>query len=149
MYQRIMAAIDSGFATSKVLETAIQMAEKFGARLALCHALDDTILAQKGARVVFPEGISPIEDSLRAGANEFLTQAADLASARGVETEIRLVDSETEHVPEMLVRAASEWQADLLVLGMHSSQGVERLLGGSVAEQLTRNAGVSLMLVRS
>ena len=33
MYQRIMAAIDSNFASSPVLEAAIQTAGKFGARL--------------------------------------------------------------------------------------------------------------------
>ena len=150
MYQRIMAAIDSDFATSKVLATAVEVAEKFGARLVLCHALDDTILAQKGVpQVVFPEGISPIEKSLRHGATEFLTLAAEIARARGLEAEIRLVDSGTEHVPEMLARAAAEYQADLLVVGAHGSQGVERLFGGSVAEQLVRKAGVSLLLVRS
>lgn len=150
MYQCIMAAIDSDFAISKVLETAVEVAGKFGARLVLCHALDDTILAQKGVpQVVFPEGISPIENSLRHGATEFLSLAAGIARARGVETEIRLVDSETEHVPEMLARAAAECQADLLVVGSHASQGVERLFGGSVAEQLVRKAGISLLLVRS
>ncbi|MFB0936323.1 MAG: universal stress protein [Propionivibrio sp.] len=149
MYQRIMVAIDSNFAAGKVLDTGIEMARNFGARLALCHALDDTILAQQFARVVFPDGISPIEDSLRSGATEFLTQAADIARAQGIETEIRLVDSETEHVPELLARAAEEWQADLLIVGVHASQAVERLLGGSIAEQLVRKAGISLFLVRS
>ncbi len=149
MYQRIMVAIDSNFAAGKVLDTGIEMARNFGARLALCHALDDTILAQQFARVVFPDGISPIEDSLRSGATEFLTQAADMARAQGIETEIRLVDSETEHVPELLARAAAEWQADLLIVGVHASQAVERLLGGSIAEQLVRKAGISLFLVRS
>ena len=55
MYQRIMVAIGSNVATSPVLEAAIEMAGKFGARLALCHALDDTILSQKTAQVVFPD----------------------------------------------------------------------------------------------
>ncbi len=149
MYQRIMVAIDSNFAASKVLDAGIEMARNFGARMALCHALDDTILAQQFARVVLPDGISPIEDSLRNGATEFLMQAADIARAQGVETEIRLVDSETEHVPELLARAAAEWKADLLIVGMHARLAVERLLGGSVAEQLARKAGVSLLLVRS
>jgi len=149
MYQRIMAAIGSNFATSPVLEAAIQMAGKFGARLALCHALDDTILSQKTAQVVFPDGVSPIEDSLRSEAEAFLNDAAELARKSGVETDVRLVESESEHVPEMLARAASEWQADLLVVGARQSQGVGRLLGGSVAEHLTRKAVVSLLLVRS
>ena len=51
MYQRIMVAIDSNFASGKVLDTGIEMARRFGAQLALCHALDDTILAQQFARV--------------------------------------------------------------------------------------------------
>ena len=149
MYQRIMVAIDSNFAAGKGLDTGIEMARRFGARLALCHALDDTMLAQQFARVVLPDGITPIENFLRSGATEFLVQAADMARAKGIEAEIRLIDSETEHVPELLARDAVAWQADLLIVGMHASQGVGRLLGGSVAEQLARKAGVSLLLVRS
>jgi nucleotide-binding universal stress UspA family protein len=148
MYQRIMAAIDSNFATSPVLEAAIQTAGKFGARLALCHALDDSILSQKTAQVVFPDGVRPIMDSLRSDAEAFLNEAAVLARQRSVETDVLLIESETEHVPEMLIRAAKEWQADLLVVGARQSQGVGRLLGGSVAEQLARKATVSLLLVK-
>lgn len=149
MYQRIMVAIGSNVLTSPVLESAIEMAGKFGARLALCHALDDTILSQKTAQVVFPDGVRAIEDSLRSGAEAFLSEAAAQARQRGVEAEIRLIESESEHVPEMLIRAAAEWQADLLVVGARQSQGVGRLLGGSVAEQLARKAAVSLLLVRA
>jgi len=149
MYQRIMAAIDSNFAENRVLDTAVEVARRFGAKLALCHALDETLLAQQFARVALPDGVAPIENSLRSGAMEFLTQAAASVREKGIEPEIRLVDSESEHVPEMLARAAAEWQADLLVVGSHGSQGVERLLGGSVAEQLVRKAGISLLLVRS
>ena len=149
MYQRIMVAIGSNVLTSAVLESAIEMAGKFGAQLALCHALDDTILSQKTAQVVFPDGVRAIEDSLRSGAEAFLNEAAAQARQRGIEAEIRLIESESEHVPEMLIRAAAEWQADLLVVGARQSQGVGRLLGGSVAEQLARKAAVSLLLVRS
>lgn len=149
MYQRIMAAIDSNFANSPVFEAAIQVAGKFGARLVLCHALDETILSQNTAQVVFPDGVRPIEDSLRSDAEAFLDEAAALARQRGVGTEVRLVESETENVPEMLTRAAKDWQADLLAVGARQSQGVGRLLGGSVAEQLARKAAVSLLLVKS
>ncbi len=149
MYQRIMAAVDSGFATSKVLETAIQMAQKFDAKLALCHALDDTILSQKGARVALPDGVGPVEASLSSGAREFLEQAATLARARGVAVEIQLFESEVDHVPEMLAKAAAQWLADLLVVGSHGSHGLDRFLGGTIAEQLVRKAGISLLLVRA
>lgn len=149
MYQRIMAAIDGNYQESRVLAMAVETARRFEAKLALCHALDDTLLAQQFARVALPDGVSPIEASLRSGAREFLEQAADLARGQGVEAEILLVDSESEHVPELLARAAADWRADLIVVGAHGSQGVERLFGGSLAEQLARKAAVSLLLVRS
>ncbi len=149
MYRRIMVAIDGNDPPSPVLEAAMEMAGRFEARLALCHALDDTILAQQFARVALPDGVSPIEASLRDGAREFLERAAAIARERGIETDIVLVDSESEHVPGLLHRAAADWKADLLVVGAHGSQGVGRLLGGSIAEQLLRKGGVSLLLVRS
>ena len=138
MYRRIMVAIDGNDPPSPVLEAAMEMAGRFEARLALCHALDDTILAQQFARVALPDG-----------AREFLERAAAIARERGIETDIVLVDSESEHVPGLLHRAAADWKADLLVVGAHGSQGVGRLLGGSIAEQLLRKGGVSLLLVRS
>lgn len=98
--------------------------------------------------MVFPDGVRPIVDSLRSDAEAFLNEAAALARQRSVETDVLLIESETEHVPEMLIRAAKEWQADLLVVGARQSQGVGRLLGGSVAEQLARKATVSLLLVK-
>ena len=149
MYQRIMAAIDDNDPPSPVLAAAMEMAIRFEAKLALCHALDDTILAQQFARVALPDGVSPIEASLRDGARDFLNRAATIARERGIETDVVLVDSEAEHVPGLLARAAADWKADLLVVGAHGSQGVGRLLGGSVAEQLVRKGGVSLLLVRS
>ncbi len=48
----------------------------------------------------------------------------------------------------MLVEAAGEWRADLLVVGTHGHRGLERFFVGSVAERLVRNAQTSLLLVR-
>ena len=148
MYKRIMVAIDDSFAMDQVLSSAIELANKFGAKLAHCHALDETPLAQHGARVALPDGVAPVEASLRAGAMEFLEKAADTVRAAGVEVEIRIVESEHEHTAELLAKAASDWHADLLVVGTHNRRGVARFFVGSVAEQLVGKASTSLLLVR-
>ena len=44
--------------------------------------------------------------------------------------------------------AAAQWNADLIMVGTHGRRGVERMLVGSVAENLVRIATTSLMLVR-
>lgn len=48
-----------------------------------------------------------------------------------------------------LSRAASEWQADLIVIGSHELGAVRRLLLGSTAQAVLRNAQCSVEIVRS
>jgi nucleotide-binding universal stress UspA family protein len=149
MYTRIMAAIDDSFATGDVLETAITLAQRFGAKLAICHALDERILSRHEPDVMLPSSFGQVQVNLRTGAREFLEKAAEVARKAGVDVEIRLVESEESQVAEMLAGDASEWQADLLVVGSHGRRGVERFFVGSVAERLVNKASTSLLLVRS
>lgn len=148
MYKRIMVAVDESFMTNKVLDTAIELAKSSGATLAICHAIDETIFAHREVEMMMPNSVGKAEYRLRLGAQGFLGKAAETAKAAGVEVEIKLVESETKHVSDMLADAAAEWQADLLVVGTHGRRGMERYFVGSVAERLVRKAGTSLLLVR-
>ena len=60
----------------------------------------------------------------------------------------RLLESSARRVAELIADGARDWQADLIVVGTHGRRGVDRLLVGSVAENLTRLARTSLLLVR-
>jgi nucleotide-binding universal stress UspA family protein len=148
MYKRIMVAVDESFMTGKVLDNAIELARLSGAKLAICHAVDETIFAHREVEMMLPNSVGKAEYRLRLGAQGFLGKAAETARAAGVEAEIRLIESETHHVSDMLADAAAEWQADLLVVGTHGRRGMERFFVGSVAERLVRKAGTSLLLVR-
>ena len=148
MYKRIMVAVDESFMTSKVLGTAIEIAKSNGAKLAICHAIDETIFANREVEMMMPNSVGKAEYRLRLGAQGFLGKAADTARAAGVEVEIKLVESEQKHVSDMLADTSAEWQADLLVVGTHGRRGMERYFVGSVAERLVRKAGTSLLLVR-
>ena len=48
----------------------------------------------------------------------------------------------------MIADAAAQWNADLIVVGTHGRRGIERMLVGSVAENLVRLCTISLLLVR-
>lgn len=148
MYKRIMVALDQSFMTQRVLETAIELARSIGARLALCHAIDETVLSQREVAMMLPNSVGKTEARLRMGAEGFLGKAAETARAAGLEVEIKVVESETKHVSDMLIDAAAEWQADLLVVGTHGQRGIERFFVGSVAERLVRKGRRSLLLVR-
>ena len=150
MYQRIMVAIDDSFATSNVLATAIEMAKQSGASLAICHAVDETLFAQRMGEIMLSNSVSAIENNLRGEAQAFLDQAADVARTAGVAVETRLIASEAKQVADMLAEAASEWQADLLVVGSNDGKrGLDRFFVGSVASRLVQKARTSLLLVRA
>ena len=98
--------------------------------------------------IMLPTSVGKAEYKMRLGASGFLGKAADTACAAGVEVETRLVESEVKHVSDMLADAALEWKADLIVIGTHGRQGMERFFVGSVAERLMRKAETSRLLVR-
>lgn len=148
MYKRIMVAVDESFMTDKVLDTAIELARMSGAQLAICHAVDETIFAQRNVAMMLPNSVGKAEYKMRVGAQGFLGKAEEVAKAAGVVAEVKLVESEEKHVSDMLAEAAAEWQADLLIVGTHGRRGVERYFVGSVAERLVRKSEVSLLLVR-
>ncbi len=63
-----------------------------------------------------------------------------------VAVEHRLLEGEP--APEIL-RAAEENAADLIVIGTHGRRGVERMLLGSVAEQVLRKASCPVLTVKA
>ena len=148
MYKRIMVAVDESFMTSQVMEAAIELAKATGAQVAICHAIDETILAQREVAMMLPNSVGKTEARMRLGAEGFLDRLLQTVRSAGVEAEIKLVESEQKHVSDMLIDAAGEWQADLLIVGTHGRRGIERFFVGSVAERLVRKGQTSLLLVR-
>ena len=148
MYKRIMVAVDESFMTDQVLHAAIELPQVTGAKLAICHAIDETILAQREVAMMLPNSVGKTEARMRLGAEGFLDKLLQTVRSAGVEAEIKLVESEQKHVSDMLIDAAGEWQADLLVVGTHGRRGIERFFVGSVAERLVRKGQTSLLLVR-
>ncbi len=149
MYKRILVAIDDSFMTDKVLDVAIELSKSNGATLGILHALDETMFGHHThAENLLPNSVGKLEYKMRKGAGAFLDRAAKRVADAGVDAELKLVESETKHISDMLADAAAEWKADLLVVGTHGRRGMERFFVGSVAERLVRKVETSLLLVR-
>src|SRR5438046_326022 len=75
----------------------------------------------------------------------FLTVLHHYALASGVSTTTAVLPG----VPaNTIVEAARTERADLIVLGTHGRTGLERVLLGSVAERVVRNAPCAVLTVR-
>jgi nucleotide-binding universal stress UspA family protein len=116
---------------------ACSLARDYSARLVVLHVVTPPV-------VIYGEGVVPPEpETFRLEAEEKLNQLE--APAAGVGLERRL--TEGEPVAEIL-RQAREIGADLIVLGTHGRTGLGRLLMGSVAEQVVRQAPCPVLTVR-
>jgi nucleotide-binding universal stress UspA family protein len=69
------------------------------------------------------------------------------ASALGTEAEVRLVPDD-EKTGSVIVRVASEMNADVLVVGSSSKGWLSRLFGGSVSDYVAHHAPCPVLLIR-
>jgi nucleotide-binding universal stress UspA family protein len=49
---------------------------------------------------------------------------------------------------EVIIKAAKEWPADVIVCGTHGRRGLRRIVMGSDAEHIVRTSSVPVLLVR-
>ncbi len=79
-------------------------------------------------------------------AQQTVERAAEKLRAAGFSVQTRVIEAEPR---SGIVDLASEWRADLIVLGSHGRRGLQRFMLGSVAESVARAAYCSVLIVRS
>lgn len=148
MYSKILVAIDDSATSQKALNEAIQIARASNAALCIAHAADEGLLAQHGMGIGTYIDVEKTKAAIRSSAEALLQSAAQIAADAGIKAETRLLEATDMRVAELIAAGAAEFDADLIVVGTHGRRGFQRLLVGSVAENLVRLAGTSLLLVR-
>ena len=148
MYERIVVALDGSELAERVLPHVEALAEKFGSAVTLLRAtaprgaipIDS---AAVGVAAVEPESLVEAE---RGEAAEYLGRVAARLRARGLAVEV----AQPEGAPApVIVEHARGAGADLIALGTHGRGGAERLLLGSVADEVLRHAACPILLVRA
>ena len=147
MYQRILAPIDGSPSSKQGLAEAVAVARLTGGRLRLVHVINEPFVAM-GLDGALSTG-ADLFQIVRDAAQAVLADAMAGVRLAGVDVDGQLLDSFEGRVCDLVVKAAQDWPADLIVIGTHGRRGVGRLLLGSDAEQILRLAPVPVLLVRS
>lgn len=148
MCKRIFVAIDGSATAQLALVEAIQMASLPGMSLCIGTVLDTSLLEQNNIGMGALIDREAVKAEMRSAAEVLLDEAVAKAKEVGLDAYRILVESDKKRVAELIVDASQQWDADLIVIGTHGRRGFERLLMGSVAENLVRIATTSLFLVR-
>lgn len=148
MCKRIFVAIDGSATAQAALVEAIQFARLPGMSLCIGTVLDTGMLNQHSMGMGALINIDQVKAEMRQAAEALLDDATAKAREAGLDPFRILIASDSKRVADLIVEAAGQWDADLIVIGTHGRRGFERLVMGSVAENLVRIATTSLFLVR-
>ena len=146
MYQRILVPIDGSPTSDRGLEEAIVIARMTGGSIRLLHVLDELVFAsgfETGATYM-----TTVLPALRQRSERILAAGRERVAAAAVAVETQPVECFARRPSDVIVEQATQWPADLIVLGTHGRRGVNRLMLGSDAEQVLRMAPVPVLLVR-
>lgn len=147
MYQHILVPVDGSPTSRQGLAEAIRLAKLTGGRLRLVHVVDELSVAMA---MGFSTGyVGDWFEQLRALGRRLLDEAEAEVRKAGIEVDTVLHDGFVSPVYELLAADAKAWPADLIVVGTHGRRGMQRMVIGSTAEQLARQAPVPLLLVRA
>lgn len=139
---RLLCALDLSDSCAEVLEYAAGLAQRLGARLQVLHVAE-------GSHWYDPWAVSGVDlvavrEAVVKDAHERLTKLVARHTPDAVATEVLVSFGRAQREIE---RVAGE-QADLVVLGVSTASGIDRLFFGSTAQHVLRAGVCPVLLVR-
>src|SRR5688572_17131656 len=151
MFGRILVAVDGTPTSNRGLAVAARLAREQGARLYVIHVIDELVIAPtlNGTAAGATEYIEAMLDNLRTRGRKIVASAEAAASKSVSDVNADMVASVGRSVATVILQYARRVRADLIVLGTHGRRGLTRLVMGSDAENVLREATVPVLLVRA
>ena len=149
MFDRILVPIDGSDTSIKALVAALRMATDSGGRtrLRLIYVLEE--ISMLSGYDTIGTVTTDLLTILRENGEKLLGDAMAIAKAAAVDVDFELIETLGERLGETVAKAATEWSADLVVVGTHGRHGVGRVFLGSGAEQIIRLSPVPVLVVRT
>ena len=140
MISTVAVGTDGSATASKAVNEAAEIARRFGAKIVLLSAFQDS----RGSPAGQGQDIElQWASSSSARVRSILERSEEDLGRAGIECETRADEGDPA---EVLVRLAAECGADLLVIG---NKGMKRRVLGSVPNTVTHKAGCSVLVVKT
>jgi nucleotide-binding universal stress UspA family protein len=145
MFTRILVAIDGSETSQHAFDAALKLAHDNSAELQTLYVVDIP------ANTYSAPGIDPsgLDDAMREEGNTVIAAARAQMTHNDIKGEARFVDDFPlgQGIAHSILNAATDMNADLVVMGTHGRRGFQRLLLGSVAERFVRMACCPVLLI--
>jgi universal stress protein A len=139
-FKRILIAVDNSEIGIHATMVGLELASALGALVAFIHVVGATLSDDAWMPVASLQLSLPPDHGI-----------AQVLASLG--ERVAIPSDATRFVPvgdpvESIVGTARGWPADLVVIGSHGRDGLNRVLLGSVAEGVTRHAPCPVLVVR-
>ena len=149
-FKKVLIALDYNPTAQKVAEVGYSIAKAMGAECLLVHILStpiiytsvnyDPIMGFSGFEAL--ENYQLNADLLSKSANKYLDKVKKYLGDSNVETIVK--DGEFD---DQIMETALNYNADLIVMGTHSQQWLEKILVGSTTESIIQISKIPIVIV--
>jgi nucleotide-binding universal stress UspA family protein len=138
VYDNVLLPTDGSDAAAAAVPHAIELADRYGARLHVLYVADTT----EYSTVTFEDAVvDPLTEQGQGVVDDVVEKAEDrMLRAVGVVME--------GGAYETILQYVDEEDIDVVVMGTHGRRGLDRALLGSVTERIVRTADVPVLTVQ-
>lgn len=140
-YQHILIAADFSEHSQRVISRAQEIAERYQAKLSICHIIEDFPIADFAYEPMISIDLDMRDAMLDSGKKHI----SDIAHKFNIPTENQWVEFGSPSLN--VVRLAEDHKVDLIVVGSHGRHGIKLLLG-STANGVLHHALCDVLAVR-
>ncbi|MEP7111511.1 MAG: universal stress protein [Ferruginibacter sp.] len=149
--KKILIALDYNPSAEKIAETGYSLAKAMSAEVILMHVVAEPnyystldyspIMGYTGFSS--PDTLMLIDETeVKKASQEFLEQSKKHLGDEGITTLVTDGDC-----AEAILKAATDLNADIIVMGTHSRRGLDKILMGSIAEKVLHHSEVPLFII--
>ena len=155
LFHKILVPLDGSEHSLKALERATEIAKKFSGKITLIHVYsvsiqpimlpEPTTLGSPSIPILTGAEVSRMSEAARGFGNRILRDGEEKVKAEKVQVEKTLVEG---HAVEEIVRAATEGNFDLIVIGARGISHIREILLGSVTDGVIHHVHCPVLVVK-
>ncbi|HEY2309930.1 MAG TPA: universal stress protein [Gaiellaceae bacterium] len=142
----ILFATDGSPSAAEAQKNAFELALRLAAPLLVVSVAHPVLPAVGYSAYGYSNVVAEVRDAERKRVEELVTSIAETAEGEGVHCTTVTLDGQ---IVDEICRKASEYEAQLIVVGSHGWGAARRFLSGSVSTGLVHSAPCPVLVVRS
>lgn len=142
---KILLAIDDSKFSEAAAQTVVVQGRLHDTEVRVLHVVEPPTLLVAREMGGYDSALEAVWETESKQAEALVAHTAEVLRAKGlkVTTAVGQGDPKSKIIDE-----AEKWKADLIVLGSHGRNALDRFLMGSVSEAVARHASCSVEIVR-